>query len=225
MALTNDIARSSGNRGAPADHPITTKRKLQPQHRAPRRGVDRAMGTLERQLGEAVPHLVIAAKHGRVVPPRMLQNFSLLKLVEWYGINLAKQTLVDPRGHKVAFDLSRFPYLIKLCAVDGSKLPKPLQCVSDIQCGKCSEKDFGSFDKFRAETLSWLPLTITEPTTIRKNASANIPADEVYVRRFAMEDFKIKVLYCKRKSSGLLVPVTSFRQHHEPKGEIIWRPK
>ena len=82
-----------------------------------------------------------------------------------------------------------------------------------------SEEHFGGFNVDRAETLSWLSHIITSPINIRKNVCLNIPGDEVYVRQMQKRGAKFKLLFCERMGSGLLVPVTSFRQEKEPKGE------
>src|SRR5260370_467017 len=186
---------------------------------------EQPIGELELQLKKAVPELFRAAKQCRVLPPRMLRGLSLVKLVAWYETNLANRDLFDPRGHQVVFDVSRFTYLIKICGINGEKLAKPLEDAEKIRCGDRTEKHYGTYDSFRAETLSWLPVLVESPLSIQKNVSFNIPADEVYVRRFQTKHFKYKVLYCQRMGEQLLVPVTSFRQHHQPKGEIIWPPK
>jgi hypothetical protein len=154
--------------------------------------------------------------------PALLRNYSLLDLIDWYESNLCGVDLLDPRNHMVAFDLSRLAYLIKLNNSDGTKLAKPLQAMKDIKSGIRSQSDFSGPLLERSERLSWLELTIKEPCRIRKNDSLVIPADDVYIREFAKSGYRFKVLYCKRMSDTLLVPVTSFREKHEPKGEILW---
>jgi len=130
--------------------------------------------------------------------------------------------MMDPRNHQVVFDLSRFAYLIKLNNPDGTKLAKPLQKTEAIKAGELAEPDFSIPDRDRAERLSWLPLVVSEPLSIRKSDSKLIPADEVYTRQFAQSGLKFKLLYCTRMGDSLLVPVTSFRHKREPKSELLW---
>jgi hypothetical protein len=154
--------------------------------------------------------------------PALLRNRSIIQLIEWYETTLCPPDILDPRKHQVAFDLSRFAYLIKLNNRDGTKLSKPLQSMEDLKSGKLTENDFSEPDWDRAHRLSWLSLTITEPLSIRENDSVLIPADEVYTRQFAQTGFKFKLLYCVRMGESLLVPVTSFRRQHEPRGRLLW---
>jgi hypothetical protein len=157
-----------------------------------------------------------------VHPPARLKGYSLAQLLEWYETHLCIIELLDPRGHEVAFDISRFPYLIKLMQKSGDKLKKPLRAAERIKAGELTEQDFGGFNPDRSETLSWLPSVIETPLNIRQNVCVNIPGDEVYVRQVQKQGAKFKLLFCERMGSGLLVPVTSFRQEKEPKGQIIW---
>jgi hypothetical protein len=167
----------------------------------------------------------LAAALGRrpTVIPALLKNYSLTQLIAWYEANLAAIDVLDPRGHQVVFDLSRFAYLIKLTNLDGTKLSKPLQVVEKIKAGELSDKDFRPPDLDRAERLSWLPITVSEPLSIRKNDSRSIPATDVYTKQFAQSGYlRFKLLYCMRMGESLLVPVTSFRRHREPQGELLW---
>jgi hypothetical protein len=157
-----------------------------------------------------------------VHPPARLKGYSLALLLEWYESHLCIIEHFDPRGHQVAFTLSRFPYMVKLVDKQGAKVKKPSRAAERIKAGEAGEEHFGGFNPDRAETLSWLPCIINTPLNIRKNVCANIPGDEVYVRQVQKGGAKFKLLFCERMGSGLLVPVTSFRQEKEPKGEIIW---
>ena len=176
------------------------------------------MSSFQDQLSKAAETLGLLPK----AIPALLKNFTLLQLIEWYETNLAAPQIFDPRKHQVVFDLSRFAYLIKLNNPDGTKLAKPLQSTEAIKAGKLTEEDFSEPDRDRAERLSWLPLVIKEPLSIRKNDSNLIPADEVYTKQFAQSGLKFKLLYCTRMGDSLLVPVTSFRHKREPKGELLW---
>jgi hypothetical protein len=166
--------------------------------------------------------VVILAEPRLVYPPARLKGYSLAQLLAWYEENVCFTELIDPRGHRVAFDLSRFPYLVKLVNAQGGKVKKPLRVAEKIKAGVLSEIDFGGYNPDRAETLSWFPCVITTPLSIRKNVCQNIPGDEVYVRQVQKRGAKFKLLFCERVGSKLLVPVTSFRQEKEPKGETIW---
>lgn len=155
-------------------------------------------------------------------PPARLRGYTLVRLLEWYETHLCIIDHHDPRGHQVAFDISRFPYLIKLVDPQGAKLKKPLDCAERIRTGEMAEQHFGLPNQDRAETISWLSCVIRTPLNIRKNVCVNIPGDEVYVRQVQKQGAKFKLLFCERMGSSLLVPVTSFRQEKEPKGEILW---
>jgi hypothetical protein len=157
-----------------------------------------------------------------ILVPARLKGHNLAQLLEWFEINLCMVELLDPRGHRVVFDISRFPYMIKLVDKNGQKLKKPRRFAERIRAGELTEQHFGLHNSDRAETLSWLPAVIGTPLNIRKNAYVNIPGNEVYVRQVQRMGAKFKILICERKGGGLLVPVTSFRQEKEPKGQIIW---
>jgi len=157
-----------------------------------------------------------------VYPPARLRGYNLAQLLEWFETNLCIIEHLDPRGHQVAFDLSRFAYMIKLVNKQGQKVVKPLRAAERIKAAQLTEQDFGPFNSDRSETLSWLPCVVNTPLNIRQNVCVNIPGDEVYVRQVQKQGAKFKLLFCERMGGGLLVPVTSFRQEKEPKGQIIW---
>lgn len=173
-------------------------------------------------MGSSSDKLLAALGRRPTTIPALLKNYSLTQLIAWYETNLAAIDIFDPRGHQVVFDLSRFAYLIKLNNLDDTKLSKPLQAVEKIKAGELSEKDFIAPDSDRAERLSWLSLTVSEPLSIRRNDSPFIPADEVYTKQFAQSGYRFKLLYCVRMGESLLVPVTSFRHRREPRGELLW---
>lgn len=174
------------------------------------------MGSFSDKLNAAL------GRHPTVIPA-LLKNHSLAQLIAWYETNLAAIDIFDPREHQVIFDLSRFAYLIKLKNLDGTKLSKPLQAAERIKAGELTEKDFSAPDSDRAERLSWLSITVSEPLSIRKNDRPSIPATDVYAKQFAQSGYlRFKLLYCMRMGESLLVPVTSFRHHREPRGELLW---
>jgi hypothetical protein len=142
-------------------------------------------------------------------PPKLLIS-ELDDLLEWYEINLCTRTLNDPRGHQVRFDVGRFAYMIKLRTTKGTKVKKPRRIAEGIKSGKYTNTDFGGFDAERAQTLSWIPAVVLRPTLIATNKNLLIPGDELYVKEFDKSGYRYKVLYCKRVSNRLLVPVTSF---------------
>ena len=159
----------------------------------------------------------------KIHPPAMLKGYSLAQLLEWYEAELCAKKQIDPRGHEVVFDVSRFMYLIKLVDLNGDKVKKPLWHAEELKAGRLTEHDFGSFHPHRAETLSWLPWLISAPLRIRKNTCLHVPGEEVYIREVNPKHReRFKLLYCDRLGPELLVPVTSFRQNKEPKGEILW---
>jgi hypothetical protein len=169
----------------------------------------------------AAPPAVGAPKF--IYPPGTLRNYSLLQLLTWYEANLRAKQHVDPRGHEVVFDLSRFMYLVKLVDLNGEKIQHPLWYTEELKAGRLTEQDFGAFDQHRAETLSWLSWMIANPLRIRKNVCVHVPGEEVYIREVNPNHReRFKLLYCDRVGPQLLVPVTSFRQKKEPKGEILW---
>src|SRR5271169_3335351 len=143
-------------------------------------------------------------------PPLALNVSSLMELMEWFEKNLCAAVLKDPRGHEVRFDLSRFAYMIKLRNSEGTKINKPLRIAEKIKRGELSNHDFGGFDPERARTLSWIPSIVMRPTLIATNKNLIIPGDELYVKELDKTGYRYKVLYCRRVSSKLLVPVTSF---------------
>lgn len=143
-------------------------------------------------------------------PPLKLQIHGLAGLLAWYEKNLCGCTLRDPRGHEVKFDIGRFAYMIKLKTLSGKKVRKPSKIAERIKSGKMTNADFGGFDEERAATLSWIPSIILRPTFIATNKNLLIPGDELYLKELDKSGYKYKVLYCKRVSDRLLVPVTSF---------------
>ena len=142
-------------------------------------------------------------------PPKLLVS-ELAELLAWYEENLCSVTLRDPRGHHVRFDTSRFAYMIKLRSKEGKKLAKPLRIAEKIKRNELSNQDLGGFDVERAQTLPWIPPIITRPTLIATNKNLLIPGDELYVKEFEKLGYRYKVLYCKRVSESLLIPITSF---------------
>jgi hypothetical protein len=142
-------------------------------------------------------------------PPKLLVS-DLAELLTWYEENLCRVTLRDPRGHQVRFDISRFAYMIKLRSKEGKKLAKPRRIAERIKKHELANQDLGGFDVERAQTLPWIPAIITRPTLIATNKNLLIPGDELYVKEFEKRGYRYKVLYCKRVSESLLVPVTSF---------------
>jgi hypothetical protein len=143
-------------------------------------------------------------------PPGKLLISELVELLGWYEENLCNKTLIDPRGHRVIFDVGRFAYMIKLRAESGTKVKKPLKTAQEIKAGRLTNADFGGFDVERAQTLAWVPSVILRPTLIATNKNLLIPGDELYVKEFDKSGYRYKVLYCRRVSPTLLVPVTSF---------------
>lgn len=143
-------------------------------------------------------------------PPPKLQTLDLAELLAWYERNLCACTFRDPRGREVRFDAGRFAYMIKLRSKAGSKVKKPAKIAQQIKVGKLGNCDFGGFDAERAATLSWIPMVILRPTLIATNRNLLIPGDELYVKELDKTGYRYKVLYCKRVSGTLLVPVTSF---------------
>jgi len=143
-------------------------------------------------------------------PPQKIQTSDLAQLLAWYERNLCACTLKDPRGHAVRFDAGRFAYMIKLRSKAGSKVKKPAKIAQQIKAGKLGNYDFGGFDPERAATLSWIPMVILRPTLIATNRNLLIPGDELYVKELDKAGYRYKVLYCRRVSANLLVPVTSF---------------
>jgi hypothetical protein len=114
--------------------------------------------------------------------------------------------------------------MVKLKSLRGGKVSKPGKVVEKIRCGKMTNKDFGGFDAERAQTLSWIPSIILRPTVIARNKSLLVPGEELYVKQFDKQGYRYKVLYCKRMSPNLLVPVSSFpREKLGGYGlEILW---
>lgn len=100
--------------------------------------------------------------------------------------------------------------MIKLRSKAGNKLKKPSKVAEQIRAGKFANSDFGGFDPERAATLPWIPMIILRPTLIATNRNLLIPGDELYVKELDKTGYRYKVLYCKRVSANLLVPVTSF---------------
>jgi hypothetical protein len=143
-------------------------------------------------------------------PPLKLQTFDLAELLAWYEQNLCACTLKDPRGHEVRFDTCRFAYMIKLRSKTGKKVKKPSKTAEQIRARKLGNCDFGGFDAERAATLPWIPMIILRPTLIATNKNLLIPGDELYVKELDKAGYRYKVLYCRRVSATLLVPVTSF---------------
>jgi hypothetical protein len=143
-------------------------------------------------------------------PPPRLQTSDLAQVLAWYEQNLCACTFRDPRGHEVRFDTGRFAYMIKLRTKAGNKVKKPLKTAEKIKAGQLRNSDFGDFDRERAATLSWIPMIIVRPTLIATNRSLLIPGDELYVKELDKTGYRYKILYCKRVSGTLLVPVTSF---------------
>ncbi len=157
-------------------------------------------------------------------PPLKLLISDLAKLLDWFEKNLCNPCLKDPRGHQVKFDCSRFAYMIKLVSSTGGKVAKPLKIADKIRAGKRSNADFGGFDAERAQTLSWIPSIILRPTIIARNKSLLVPGDELYVKEFDKAGYKYKVLYCKRMSPNLLIPISSFPREKlgALNSDIIW---
>jgi len=143
-------------------------------------------------------------------PPPKLQTLDLAELLAWYERNLCACTLRDPRGHEVRFDIGRFAYMIKLKSKTGNKVRKPSKTAEQIKAGRLGKCEFGGFDEERAATLSWIPMTILRPTLIATNKNQLIPGDGLYVKELDKPGYRYKVLYCKRISATLLLPVTSF---------------
>ena len=143
-------------------------------------------------------------------PPPKLAISEPAELLEWFEENLCEPTLKDPRGHRVAFDIGRFPYMVKLLDKEGTKLKKPMRAAAAIKRGELTRHDFGGMDAERAQTLSWIPATVLRPTFIARNNTLSVPGDELYIKEFDKPGYRYKVLICKRMSGGLLVPVTSY---------------
>ncbi|MGD0007126.1 MAG: hypothetical protein ABSE93_01075 [Terriglobia bacterium] len=157
-------------------------------------------------------------------PPLKLMISDLAQLLDWFEKNLCDPCLKDPRGHQVVFDCSRFAYMIKLVSLRGGKVTKPSRVADKIRCGKMSNSDFGGFSAERAQTLSWIPSIILRPTIIARNKSLLVPGDELYAKEFDKEGYRYKVLYCKRMSPNLLVPISSFPREKLGglRADILW---
>jgi hypothetical protein len=157
-------------------------------------------------------------------PPLKLQIYDLAALLAWYEEYLCANTLKDPRGHLVKFETGRFAYMIKLRNKDGTKIKKPSKIAEKIRQGMLKNEDFGGFDAERAQTLSWIPSIVLRPTLIATNKNLIIPGDELYIKEWDKTGYKYKVLYCRRMSSNLLVPVTSFPRERigRLEGGILW---
>jgi hypothetical protein len=143
-------------------------------------------------------------------PPLKLLISDLSELLDWFESNLCNPCLKDPRGHQVKFDCSRFAYMIKLLNAGGEKVTKPARIADKIRNGKLSNADFSGFNGERAQTLSWIPSMILRPTLIARNKSLLVPGEELYIKEFDKDGYRYKVLYCKRMSPNLLVPISSF---------------
>jgi hypothetical protein len=117
--------------------------------------------------------------------------------------------------------------MIKLRNKDRTKIRKPSKIAEKIKKGELKNEDFGGFDAERAQTLSWISSIVLRPTLIATNKNLIIPGDELYVKEFDKSGYKYKVLYCRRVSSHLLVPVTSFPREKIGglEGGILWPMK
>jgi hypothetical protein len=167
--------------------------------------------------------LVATQKSASARPPALLKGYTLIQLLSWYEEHLCNKEIIDPRGNQVAFDLTRFCYMVKLVDKQGRKLIKPLWYAQEIKAGRLTEADFGGFHQHRAETLSWLSWLIENPLNIRENVCLHVPGEEVYVKEVNPKHReRYKLLYCDRVGESLLVPVSAFRQKNEPRGKIIW---
>jgi hypothetical protein len=164
-------------------------------------------------------------------PPNRLWKHQLPEMLAWYKENLCDVDLRDPRDNRLIFSLERFPHMIKLLR-RGSDLEveRPQKVIRAIMEGTKSNGDFGGYDEERAQTLTWIPLIISEPSMILEVVEKTLwekPGDTIYVKEFDKRGYRHKILVCRTVGTSRLAPITS---HPRTDGKfstaykIVWRP-
>lgn len=145
-------------------------------------------------------------------PPAKIWKYELRDLLRWYEENLCAPELVDPRGFRVVFSIERFPHLIKLLRRGSNKeVNKPMKHSIAIRDGETGNAYYGGYDTHRAQTLPWIVPTILRPTMILEVAEGSIwekPGDTVFVKEFAKDGYRHKLLVCRTVGHRRLAPVT-----------------
>jgi hypothetical protein len=163
-------------------------------------------------------------------PPQKLWKHELCDILAWYEHNLCGVDLRDPRGKRVSFSSDRLPHLVKLLNKESGKEAKGAQkIVEAIRRGEKTNQDFGGYDAERAQTLTWIPLLIVEPTLILEVVERTIwekPGDTLLVKEFNKHGYRHKVLVCRQVGDNLLVPITCHPRDHKKKFgkayRVVW---
>lgn len=162
-----------------------------------------------------------------VVPPPRCTATALRDLLAIYE-EFGNQDICDPRGHRVLFTaLERFPHMINLKEPNGiADLRAPQREVEKIKRGEKDNAHFGGYHTLRAETLTWIPVTIKFPTVIAVRSFLlpnSRPGNELYYKEFERFGGNMTVLVCRRVGPQALVPVTWYPIDRGPnESEIIY---
>jgi len=163
-------------------------------------------------------------------PPQKLWKHELADIFAWYQTNLCEAELYDPRGHRLIFAPERFPHMIKLL-IKGSdrEVNAPQDVVKAIQNGTRGNADFGGYDAERAQTLTWIPQIIQQPSMILEVTEKTLwekPGDTLYVKEFEKRGYRHKILVCRTVGEARLAPVTSHPRKGDrfsPSYTIVWK--
>lgn len=151
-------------------------------------------------------------------PPQKLWSIDLCDILTWYENNLCSECLADPRGKEIFFSPERLPHLIHLLNPVSKKEVKGAQKeVEAIREGRKTNADYGGYDPERAQTLSWLPILIREPTQILQVAEQTLwekPGDTILVKEFDKHGYRQKILVCRTVGANRLTVVTSYPRDH-----------
>src|SRR6266704_6585976 len=90
---------------------------------------------------------------------------TIQELLTWYEVNLCNAQLVDPRGHRVRFNVDEFVHLIQLKTKYGQEPRNRRLAIEEIKKGAINFKA-GRFDGQRATELIWAREIATAPDRI-----------------------------------------------------------
>lgn len=163
-------------------------------------------------------------------PPQRLWKHQLPELLDWYLRNLCEVELRDPRGKQLIFSPERFPHMIKLLRFGStSEVNHPQKIVRAILEGTKSNPDFGGYDTERAQTLTWIPSIVREPSMILEVVEKTIwekPGDTIFVKEFDKNGYRHKILVCRTAGNSRLAPITSHpraNSRFSSAYKIVWK--